>query len=228
MSQIRWVRRHVGAALAWLALGGALPAAAQSLPAVNLGVTFGTLGIGPEIDVHNLGAPLGLRIEGSVLGLGYTTTVSGTRYKGNLDATGAGAIADYYPFANGIRVSAGMRVGAPRVKVTANPTGNVTIGNGIYSAASVGSLTGTDTLDAVAPYVGIGYATTWFDQRLSSSIDAGVLFEGAGGNLHLTSSGPLANDPSFQSNLAVQSAKVRKQMRVPVYPVIQLSLGYHF
>jgi outer membrane protein OmpA-like peptidoglycan-associated protein len=202
---------------------------AQAPLRLEAGVTMGTLGVGPEISLGYGDVPLALRLNMTALNLSLNGRVRGTEYKGAFNATGGGALLDYFPFQTGLRLTGGARFGAPRWKLRATPAadGSIKIGSNTYDAADVGTVSGRDRFNAVLPYAGFGYSTSFFNDRLVVSSDVGVAYQGSG-HLSLGASGPISNDATFRSDLASETRKLRHYANVPVYPVVMLSLRYNF
>ena len=223
--------RQFAASLA-LAAVLALPAAARAadLPGVTAGVSAGTLGVGPEVNLRYPGSPFGLRLGMDYLDVGTSFRSGGVSYKANARLLSGGATVDYYPFKetfSGFRMSLGARVNGNQATVSATPSGVVSLGGHSYLASDVGTLSGRATYNPVAPYVGVGYSLPLFSQ-LVLSLDGGVLYQG-NGNLNLSSTGGLSGSAAFQQDLASASARVRRDMGyAEFYPVAMVTLGWHF
>ena len=226
------MRSLIKAALAAAVL--AAPAAhAAGLPklsdfsTVDLGVSAGTLGVGPTVDFHAPGSGWGARLDADFMGAGFGFDRDGTHYKGNANLATGGITADWYPFQTGFRVSLGARINGNNVEISGSPQGSARVGGRTYTGADVGTLTGKATWNPVSPYVGIGYAHPLYG-ALTGSIDAGVMYQGTA-KLDLSASGPLASNPVFQQSLASESHNVRGYLDdAQFYPVIQISLTYRF
>ena len=223
--------RQIAASLA-LAAVIALPATAGAadMPGVTAGVSAGTLGVGPEVNLRYPGSPFGVRLGMDYLDIGTTVKSGGIDYKANARLLSGGATVDYYPFANafsGFRMSLGARVNGNQATVSATPSGVVNLGGHSYLPNDVGTLSGRATYNPVAPYAGVGYSLPLFSQ-LVLSVDGGVLYQG-GGNLNLSSTGGLSGNSVFQQDLASAGARIRKDTGfAEFYPVATITLGWHF
>jgi len=218
---------HFGAA-AVAALLAVSPALAQDDAArFSVGVTAGSLGVGPEVGFRP-SSMFGARASASFFDLSHDFDVDDIDYNGKVKLESYGAMLDFYPFQGGFRLSGGFRVNNNRVGVTATPTGNVTVGDVTYTPAQVGTLSGhVDTKD-FAPVVTIGYAGG-LTRGLKFGIDAGVMFQGEPQVRDLRATGALANDTAFLAELDRERVKFNDDIDdYKYYPVVQLSLFYAF
>jgi hypothetical protein len=199
----------------------------QAIPAVDADVNVGTLGIGPELNFHNPNALFGGRVGADFFSLSDTVKASGISYKGTLELASGGAIADLYPFRSGFRLSLGGLINGNRVKLDARPFATLSINGHQYDLSQVGSLTGTATYDTVVPYAGVGYSFRISD-AVAMAFDAGAVYQG-NGSLGLAADGPIAANAMFQRDLETESDKVRHDLSyAQFYPVVAVSVGYHF
>jgi hypothetical protein len=138
---------------------------------------------------------------------------------------------NWHPMKGAFRLVAGVVIADNKVDVVGRPAGNTTfeINNTIYTAAQVGSLTGTGKFgNDVAPYLGLGWTTHRTVKGFGFFSDLGVMFSGSP-TVALKASGPISTDPTFQSNLAQEGRKVNDDLEAAtVYPVIRIGLMYRF
>lgn len=213
-----------------IALVGA-PAAAQdgddAPPHITAGITGGTLGVGPEVGVR-ISPSIGVRASASFLNLSHDFDVDDIDYNGKAKLESYGAVLDVYPFKSGLRISGGFRIDKNRVRVTSTPTSNVTVGDLTFTPAQIGTLsTDIDTREFV-PLATVGYAGG-LTRGVKFGIDAGVMFQGSPRVKSLTSTGTLASDPTFQTELAKERVRLNDKVDdYKLYPVVQLSLFYAF
>lgn len=206
----------------------ALPARAQDAARpFSLGVTGGSLGLGPEAGVR-INPAIGLRASASFLDFGHDFDVNDIVYDGKVKLESYGANIDLYPLDNGFRVSAGFRVDHNRVNVSATPTVPVTVGDISFTPAQIGMLSGTVWAENFAPMLTLGYAGG-LSKAVKFGVDAGAMFQGRPTVRDLNSTGMLADDPIFVSQLARERQDLNDKMRdYKVYPILQLSLFYAF
>jgi hypothetical protein len=200
--------------------------AAQPDSLWTLGVTGGTLGVGPEIGVRT-GPYFGLRANAGFLSTGRDETVDQITYNGTLKLNSFGLSADWYPTGSGWRVSVGARRNDNKIDLNGTPGTSVTVGNHVYTPTQLGSLVGTVTTNEFAPTVSLGYGGT-LAKGLTLGAEFGVLFQGTPKveNFHATG---LAANPIFQSDLQAERARVEDKVHNYRYwPVAQLELLYRF
>jgi hypothetical protein len=214
-------------AMAASALVLAMPAYAQSADGgPYVGVTAGTLGIGPEIGFRT--SNFGARGSATFFNLSRGIDSDGVDYDGELRLRSFGGTVDLYPFGGGFRVSGGARINKNRVDLEATPTANVEIGDQTFTPAQIGVLTGRVEAKKFAPMLTIGYGGSP-TRGVKFGIDAGALFQGSPRVTDLRATGSFANNPTFVAELERERREVEDDIdRFKVYPVLQLSLGYLF
>lgn len=216
----------LSAVAAATALVAATPAFAQDTGGFQLGLTGGTLGIGPEIGFRTPG--FGVRGNATFLGLGREVESDGVVYDGDLRLRSYGAMLDLYPGGGGFRLSAGARINNNRIDLSATPTADVEIGDEIFTPAEIGVLTGEVDTKNLAPMLTIGWGGD-ASPGFKFGIDAGALFQGSPRVSEFRSTGTLANDPAFQAELARERQEIEDDIDgYKIYPVLQLSLSYLF
>ena len=220
-------RRHLSAfSLACLLGLVAGPARADGTFAV--GLTGGTLGVGPELSIRPLE---GLGIRGNVTWLGFQLNqdVDDIDYDGDVNLLSVGAMADWYPFDGGLRVSAGVRWNGNDLDVSARPGNDVTIGGVTYTPAEIGRLTGTIDANAVAPIVTLGWGGRLRD-GLTVGVEAGFVYQGALKISDLRARGGLLEgDLGLLADLEDEEERIEREVKSYKYlPVAQLMLIYRF
>ncbi len=173
-----------------------------------------------------------IQLRGGYNYFSYTVDQSfdGIQYDGDLDMSTFGAFADVRPFANSFIISGGAYIGDKTLNLLANPTGDVEIGGQTFTPAQVGSLRADAQLEEVAPFVGLGFDTTF---QGSSNWGfrgiVGAMFTGTP-TIDLTSvGGVLSNDPAFLAEVAEEEANLRDDIQdYEVYPVVQLGVTFRF
>lgn len=205
----------------------AMPAYAQSPGGgLHVGVTGGTLGIGPEVGYR--ARSFGIRGSATFLGLSREIEADDVEYDGDLRLRSFGGTVDLYPFGGGFRVSAGARINRNRIDLEATPTTAVQIGDQTFTPAEVGVLTGRVDANRFAPLVTLGWGGG-LTPGLKFGIDAGAMFQGSPRVSELRATGSFANDPIFQAALERERREIEGDIdRFKVYPVLQLSIAYLF
>ncbi len=210
----------------------AIPATAQNAAAddgtrISIGITGGTLGIGPEIGVR-VADNFGVRGNATFLSFSGDYDSDDVTYNGKLKLKSYGVMADLYPFGSHFRVSAGARINRNRVDLSATPTGTTEIGGVEYSAAQIGTLSGRGETKKVAPALTLGWSGAK-RRGFMFGFDAGVLFQGAVRVREFRATGALANDATFRANLETERRDLQDDVDdYKVYPIVQFAIGYRF
>lgn len=210
------MRRLAGASMA-LALA-AFPAAARAdlFSSVSYGVHASTVGYGVTLEKPLL-YDFGLRIQTGTSSVSQQASFDGTPYTSTTRYNNIAVIADYRPYAGRYRISGGLVFGDDGVRNVARPDGaTLRVGNGIYPASGVGTLTARVRYDRPSIYAGVGTGTGLV-RGLALDLDAGVLVRN--GTASAAATGPLANDPIFRADLQRLSAEQRTHVVVPVLSV---------
>lgn len=193
----------------------------------------GTLGAGLDVSV-GMSESLGLRLQANGLSYEYDVTESDVEYSADLELKSAGLLLDWHPFSGVFRVSAGAYWNGNEATAVGRPTGGTYEINGVtYNAADIGSLNGRIDFKRVAPYFGIGWASTPKAGRgMTFSFDLGVLYQGEP-NVGLTTvCGPALSTPqcdALRSNVAAEQASLKEELSdYKFHPVVSFGIGYRF
>jgi hypothetical protein len=207
------------------------PVAAQDRAApestITAAVTGGTLGIGPELGFR-ISDHIGIRGNATFLGVSASFDSDDLSYDGKLKLKSFGAMLDVYPFGGHFRVSGGARINRNHVDVVATPSDEVSFGDGDYTAAQVGTLSGRADVKKFAPALTLGWSGA--NRRgFMFGVETGVLFQGAARLREFRATGTLANDPTFRANLEQERRSLQDDIdKVKVYPIVQFAIGYRF
>lgn len=200
---------------------GASPAIAKDA-AFSLGLTGGTLGIGPEASI-GLSQNFDLRGNATFISVSHSYASSDLDYEGTIRLRSAGVMIDIFPTGGGFHISGGLRANGNKADLVATPTSSVTIGSTSYTPAQIGTISGTADVPDVAPSLTIGYGKR--GKGLSLGIEAGALFQGTVHINQFTSSTGLISQADLDSERASLQRAINKYK---VYPVAQLALGWRF
>ncbi len=211
----------------------ALAAGAVSAPAVAdegrlaIGITGGTLGIGPEVSFR-FSDHLGLRANGGFYDYSNTDDLDDIEYDADLKLNSIGAMLDWYPMGGGFRVSAGGRINNNEIDLAGTPTTTVEIGDVNYSPAQVGSLLGTVTTRNFAPTLSLGYGGK-LAKGFTFGFELGVMMQGSPQIDNLRATGLLASDPAFIQQLAIEEQRAEDDADdFKLWPILQIGLLYRF
>lgn len=201
----------------------------------KLGVTAGTLGVGPEIS-YRLSDNVGVRGNLTFLSISRDIESDDINFDASLKLASGGAMIDVYPFKGGFRVSGGLRINGNKVRGVAQPNSGTSydIDGTIYTAGQIGTLTAETEINRVAPALTLGYGGG-LSKGLVFGIEAGALFQGAVKVRPLTITGTCAgtSPPAACASLAADLEAERQSLNndisgYKVYPILQLSIGYRF
>lgn len=201
----------------------------------KVGVTGGTLGVGPEVS-YRISDNIGVR--GNVTFLSVNTDIDSDdlTYDAKLKLQSGGAMLDVYPFGGGFRVSGGLRINGNEASAVATPNAgaNYTIDGTSYTAAEIGTLTAVTDVKKIAPSLTLGYGGG-LSSGLVFGVEVGALFQGAVNVQPLTFTGLCAGTsaPAGCATLAADLEAERLSVNedidgYKVYPILQLSVGYRF
>jgi len=196
---------------------------------VGIAVRAGSQGAGAEIGV---GVTKWFTLRGGVYDLSVSESFEegGIDYDGDLTLGGVGLLADFHPFRNGFRVSAGFFSNNNEIDLEATPTTNQIIGNNPvpYTPMEIGTLTGRVAFDDAAPYLGIGWGNIARGKRVGFVADLGVLKQGSG-EVRLEADGLAATIPSFLADLNAEAMEVEDDISdYDLWPVISVGLSVRF
>lgn len=189
---------------------------------LSIGVSGGTLGIGPEI-AYDISESLGLRAQASFLSISREFSSDSITYAGTAKLQSGGLMVDYFPTNGGLRLSAGLRINGNKALAEATPATPVEINGRTYFPVQVGTLSGALKFKSVAPVATLGFRTR--KAGIAFNIEAGAMFQGrARVESFRASGGGVA-----AADLAAEQASVQSDVsKFRVYPVLQLGLGYRF
>ena len=191
----------------------------------SVGVRAGTLGLGVEVS-YPISQRFGLRINADAYNYTRKFNQDGIDYDGKATLKTASLLADWYPFANNFRISAGPMYNGNKLGLT-TPTTSLTINNNPVPYTA--SLDGEVEFKKYVPYAGIGYGRP-IGTGLSLTFDLGVVFQGTPtATLNGTCSPAPACTAQFQSDLKAQEASMNEAIKnFRYYPVVALGLAYTF
>lgn len=202
---------------------------------LKVGITAGTLGIGPEVS-YRLSERLGVRGNATFLSISRDIDSDDITYDGKVKLQSGGVMLDVYPFGGGFRVSGGLRINGNKARGIASPNSGTsyTINGTTYSAADIGTLRAETDIKNVAPALTLGYGGG-LSNGLIFGIEAGALFQGSVKIKPLTITGVCAgaSPPPTCATLIADLDAERRSVNgdidgYKVYPILQLSVGYRF
>ena len=209
-----------------IALMSALsPVAAFAIEPAWVGVRAGTNGVGGEVGVRILPTFV---VRGVVQGYdyGYDQTIDDIAYDGTMKLGSYGIQADFRPPVVPFYLTAGIFANDNEFDLVATPASNVVIGNTTYTPAQVGTLNTKATFDDIAYFVGAGLKLEL--GPIETALEAGVYYQGDPQVVY-TSTGLVASNPTFQADLALETAKIVDELDAARYwPMVTLHGRYKF
>jgi hypothetical protein len=206
-----------------LIIGGPAAARSREPAGFSIGVTGGTLGIGPEI-AYRFSETLGVRGNATFLSISHGLNSGDIHYDGRVRLRSGGAMLDFYPFNGGFRVSAGARINGNDGRVIASPAGNVTINGTEYTPAEVGTLRGQADTRKFGPALTLGYGGG-FKRGIAVGFEAGALFQDRVRIRDFTSTSSFI----AAADLEAERRSVEDDVNdYRIYPIVQLNFGYRF
>ncbi|SEG20670.1 hypothetical protein [Billgrantia desiderata] len=218
--------------IATLCLLGMTQAQAQDSNRITLGAVAGTTGVGADVAwrfTDRLG--VSARYTG---GLEWNTdySTSDVDYDGDVNLAASKLTLDYYPFAGGFFLSAGLMLSDIDADIVGRPRHDLNIDGRSFSADEIGTLNGTMTLaDGVQPYAGVGWRQSHrngfgvFAEAGVIPTDPEVSLRTSVGyeDTNLPGSGLLRQELRREEQRLEDEAK-----RWPVYPVAVIGVSYTF
>ena len=189
-----------------------------------------TLGGGIEV-AKGLSPRFGLRGGFNYFSYQYDATEDDVAYDLELELKSFGVFADYHPFKGSFRISGGLLLNGNGLSGKAKPSGSFDIGDKTYTAAEINSINLDVSYNSLAPYLGLGWDTTFGDdEHWGFTFDVGLIYSGAAGvtlgvNHNLT--GATASD------LETQRQKEQNDLQDELnnlewWPVLSAGIVYQF
>ncbi len=128
-------------------------------------------------------------------------------------------------------MTAGAYFGDKGLKLSATPTQNVEIGNQTFTPAQVGTLKAEASLEDTAPFVGVGWDTTFQGSGpgMGFKFIVGAMFTGSPDVSMTSTGGTLSSDSNFQAQLAIEEQNLQDDIDdYEIYPVVQAGLTWSF
>lgn len=167
-----------------------------------------------------------------------TLTESNIDFDADLDMQTIAFTADFHPWENGFRLSAGISSNSNEFNLIGTPSAGETVDiNGQqYDSSQVGSLEGAIGFKSSAPYLGIGFGhAPKAGKGWAFDADLGVLFQGEPiASLTATcGSGDFAegtdNCNTLKDNVAAEEVSFKEDAKdFDIYPVVSVGVSYRF
>ncbi len=194
----------------------------------SLGVKASTLGLGLEVE-RSFSDSISGRIGVNYFTYGYSGTEEDVEYDFDLNLASLSILLDWHPFKGSFRVSGGAIYNGNNLDTKAKPSATFDIGDSTYTGAQIGTLKGKIDFDGIAPYLGLGWDTSFGKNKgFGFLFELGAIYQGSP-KVDLSVDGPIASDPTFQNDLATEENNLQSDLdEFKVYPVVAIGLSYRF
>jgi len=194
----------------------------------SLGVKASTLGLGLEVE-RSFSDLISGRIGVNYFTYDYSGTEDDIEYDFDLNLMSLSALLDWHPFKGSFRISVGAIYNGNELDAKAKTSGTYDIGDSTYTGAQLGTLKGKIDFDDIAPYLGLGWDTSFGKNKAFGFLfELGVIYQGSP-KVDLSADGPIASDQTFQNELAKEENNLQSDLDdFKVYPVIAIGLSYRF
>jgi len=187
---------------------------------------LGTLGGGAEV-MRSFGPNFNARVGVSFFSFNFSGGGGSSddySFDAKLGLFTISALADYFPFQRGLRLTAGLVVNLNKIETDMKPTKSYTVGGDVYTPDLLGNMSADISFNKVAPYIGIGFGNpTAGSKGLGFTFDIGTVFQGAP-KAKLSATGLI--EPSASPE---QQEKLESNLSwFKFYPVVSLGLTYKF
>jgi hypothetical protein len=193
-----------------------------------VGVKAGTLGLGLEGSWRPI-PWLDFRAGANRFDYDDSGSQAGINYDGTLTLETYYATGNFRFPMSPFRMTVGAFSNGNELELVSQPpaSGFYEIGGAIFPASEVGTLSSGTSFDSMAPYLGAGFDFS-IANRLGLTLDFGVLWQGEP-IVTLTADGSLANDPVFETALAVERQQLEDEVKdFKAYPVVSLGFNFNF
>jgi len=195
-----------------------------------LGAEIGTAGYGPTV-IFTFSKHFTATGGYTWLHYSYDAHSTDARYSGKLELSNMQGLVNWHPTGGSFHFSAGAFISRNKVTISGKPTNGATIdvGGTPYDPSQVGTIAGEVKLaQNLEPYVGFGWAKPPLKGGIGFFADIGILFTSAA-KTTLVATGPIASNPTFQTNLHQEEKDINHDLKpLRYYPIIQTGLLYRF
>jgi len=184
-----------------------------------------TLGAGLEV-AKGFTPNFGVRAGFNYFSYAYDAKESDISYDFELELKSFAMFADWHPFKGAFRLSGGLLINGNGLTGNAKPTAPVDIGGTDYSLDSINLDISYNT---IAPYVGLGWDTTFGDDdNWGFAFDLGLIYSGSA-EASLTANGAGTSIAGFEANRKKEQDELQNDLdSLKWWPVVSAGLVYQF
>ncbi len=194
----------------------------------SLAVKASTLGAGIEAE-RSFSDSIGGRIGGNYYSASYSGTEDDIEYKFDLNLKSISFLVDWHPFKSGFRVSTGALYNGNTIKGDAKSADEYEIGDTTFTAAQIGDLETEIDFNTFAPYLGIGWDTSFGkNNAFGFIIELGAAYQGTP-KVDFEVNGTFKNNALLLSELSKEEDNLQDELNnFKYYPVASIGVGYRF
>ncbi len=208
----------------------AVPVEDSGAGTIALGVHISTLGVGPEISL-GLSDYFSTRVAVNWGKYDVEGETDDVEYDCELELISGLATVEWFPWAGGFHVDAGLLVNGNNFSGTGEPSagGTFTFDGVTYDAVDVGTVKAEIDFESLAPYLGVGWGNPLDSEgNITFFVNLGVVFQGEP-DVSIKTSGTLASDPVFLARVEAERKDLEDDLdNFALYPVIALGVTYKF
>lgn len=202
--------------------------ATASAQSNSLGLKVSTLGLGLEAE-RSFSDSISGRIGINYFTYSYSGTEDDIEYDFDLNLMSLPVLLDWHPFQGSFRISGGAIYNGNDLEANAKTSATLDIGDSTYTGAQIGTLKGKIDFDDIAPYLGIGWDTSFGkDKSFGFLFELGAIYQGSP-KVDLSADGPIASNSTFQSDLDKEEENLQSALdSFEIYPIVAIGLSYRF
>ena len=184
-----------------------------------------TLGAGLEV-AKGFTPTFGVRAGFNYFSYAYDATESDVSYDFELELKSFAIFADWHPFKGAFRLSGGLLINGNGLTGNAKPTAPVDIGGTNYNLSSIDL---DISYNALAPYLGLGWDTTFGDKdNWGFAFDLGLIYSGSP-EAAVTANGAGTSVAGFEENRKKEQQELQDDLdTLKWWPVVSAGLVYQF
>jgi hypothetical protein len=195
---------------------------------ISMALKASTLGVGLEAE-KTFTDSFGGRIGINYFTYDDTWTKDDIDYNYDLNLLSVSALLDWHPFKGSFRISGGALYNGNDIDLDAKTVATYQIGGTTYTSANIGNLTGNVDFNDIAPYLGIGWDTTFGkSKKFGFLLELGAIYQGSP-EVDLSISGPLSGNQALQNDLQTEEDNLQKELdNFEYYPVLAVGFNYRY
>jgi len=195
---------------------------------ISMALKAGTLGVGLEAE-KTFSDSFGGRVGINYFTYDYDGTKDDIDYNLDLNLLSVSALLDWHPFQGSFRISGGALYNGNDIDMDAKTAATYQIGDTTYTSANIGNLTGNVDFNDIAPYLGIGWDTTFGkSKKFGFLFELGAIYQGTP-KVDLSISGPLSGNQALQNDLQAEEDSLQEDLdNFEYYPVLAVGFNYRY